>query len=209
MKPILLLITCLLLAGCGQNEGNNQEVLSKLDNLKSELAAHQSQPVRWATANKRSIEEAIYNWSRVKTEQSNNAEALTSKQKEDLQQYEVLQNQLARKSPGTRISPMTGLPANVGNPEEEKEYEALSQKVEAAEILVHDILERRAQLETQYRAQYTPENLVAEYVKDRFDLVVDSSEASFNRSAVLYSHSGEALDITEGVIKLFKEKTAK
>jgi hypothetical protein len=48
--------------------------------------------------------------------------------------------------------------------------------------------------------------LIAEYVKDRFDLVVDSSDERYSRSAVLYRTTGEVLDITDAVIKLFKEK---
>ena len=44
-------------------------------------------------------------------------------------------------------------------------------------------------------------------MKDRFDLVVDSSDERFSHSAVLYRTSGEVLDITEGIIKLFKERT--
>ncbi len=44
-------------------------------------------------------------------------------------------------------------------------------------------------------------------MKDRFDLVIDSSEMHSSRSPVLYRRSGETLDITEGIIKLFKEKT--
>jgi len=37
--------------------------------------------------------------------------------------------------------------------------------------------------------------------------VVDSSDERMSRSAVLYRTNGEAQDITDGVIKLFREKS--
>ena len=43
--------------------------------------------------------------------------------------------------------------------------------------------------------------MIGEYVKDRYDLVVDSSEK------VLYRSAGEVPDITEGIIAFFKEKS--
>jgi hypothetical protein len=43
--------------------------------------------------------------------------------------------------------------------------------------------------------------LTAEYAKDRYDVVVDS------REKVIYQNTGDAIDITEGILALFKEKT--
>jgi len=43
-------------------------------------------------------------------------------------------------------------------------------------------------------------------IDDRFDLVVDSSDEHLSRSAVLYRRTGEVLDLTDAIIKLFQEK---
>jgi len=216
MKPVTFLLAALLLTGCSKHNAVDREVLSKLDSLKSELQNQKNQPVRWAMANKREIESAVAEWSRAQADAAKEKETLTQKQKDDLHNYETLQNQLNQKRgygaffPGrpfaSAIDPRTGRPV-AG--EESEAVKALSKQVEAARALVDDILQHRYQIERQYNNQYNAADLVAEYSKDRFDLVVDSSEASFNRSAVLYSHAGESLDITEGVLNLFKDKTSK
>ena len=54
--------------------------------------------------------------------------------------------------------------------------------------------------------EFSTESLIAEYARGRFDLVVDSSDEHMSRSAVLYRTNSEVLDITDGVLKLFREK---
>ena len=216
MKPILLLLPCLLFVGCGKQNEVSREALSKLDGLKAQLetvktdlTAHQSQPVRWATANKRQIESAISEWSRVKAEEAKSKETLTPEQIDLVHKYEALSSEQMQKRMAQHRFPgmmQNGVPNTA---ESDKDYQALSEKVEAARTPIAEILQRRTQIYSQVNNQFKPEQLIAEYVKDRFDLVVDASEMSFNSSSVLYSHSGEALDITEGVIKLFRDKTAK
>lgn len=44
------------------------------------------------------------------------------------------------------------------------------------------------------------DQLVAEYAKDRFDLVVDKNDK------VLYRTAGEVPDITQGVLKHFRDR---
>jgi hypothetical protein len=83
----------------------------------------------------------------------------------------------------------------------EKEYEAMSKRVAEAKAPVAAIIDRRERQAAEYRQQYSIERLVAEYVKDRYDLVIDS------REKVLYQTAGEVTDITDGIIALFKEKT--
>ena len=108
------------------------------------------------------------------------------------------------------IDPATGLPQGFGsetNRASEKEYLALSVRIEQARGPIASILERRYRRAQQFRNQYTPDKLVADYVGDRFDLVIDSSDQySFNKP-VLHQSSGEVLDITDGIIKLFKQKS--
>lgn len=213
MKPILLLVPCLLFVGCGKQDEAGREALSKLDglkaqleNVKTDLAAHQNQPVRWATVNKRQIESAISEWTRAKTEEAKSKETLTPEQAEQVRNYEKLYADQMQKRMSQHRFPGMMPNGPVNTPESDKEYQALTEKVEAAKAPIADILERRNRLYSQINDQYKPEKLVAEYAKDRFDLVVDASEAVYNRSAVLYSHSGEAIDITDGVIRLFQDK---
>ena len=76
-----------------------------------------------------------------------------------------------------------------------------------AKAPIADVIERRNRQASQHRNRHSTDQLVAEYVKDRFGLVVDSSDEHFSSSAVLYRSADEVLDITDGVIKLFKQKT--
>jgi len=209
MKPITFLAVALLLAGCGKQDAADREVLSQLASLKSELAAHQSQPIRWATADKRAIESAVNEWNRQQAEAAKSQENLTPEQLDQVRNYEALSAQLMNKRFGQRRFAGLMPPGGPGNAESDKDYEALAHKVEAAQAPIADILKRRAEIYSKISDQHKVEQLIAEYAKDRFDLVVDSSEAGFNRSAVLYSHAGESLDITQGVIKLFQDKIAK
>ena len=209
MKPLVFLAAALLLAGCSKKDDTNREVLHQLANLKGELATHQSQPIRWATANKREIESAISEWTRSQTEAAKSKETLTPQQLEQVSNYEALSSELMKMGMSLRGFPGRPPSRYPFNTETNKDYEALSQKVEAAKAPIADILQQRSQLYSKYYGQYKAEKLIAEYVKDRFDLVIDSGEAIYNRSPVLYSQSGEAIDITQAVIKLFNDKTVK
>ena len=214
IKIFFLLATGLLFAGCGQPEDKNREVLNQIASLKSELAVRHAAPVRWALANKSEIQSAIYQFSRDKMELAKKTEALSPELEEKVRQYETLQGELSRKQMEKRMESMRhgfrGIPLpplGAGVAETNQDEEVLAQKVEAAKAPVAEIIERRRRLEAQFNDQTTVEKLVAEYVKDRFDLVIDGSDARYSRSAVLYQNSGEATDITVGVIKLFREKT--
>ena len=206
MKTYLLLAACLVLVGCDRQEQSNREVLSRLDALKSELATKQGDSVRWAFANKREIDSNVFQWSREKMEEAKKSEALPPETEQKVREYEALQSQLMQKemqARGIRLPPRVGLP-EVSAPDES--YEALSNRVTAAKAQIADIVERRSRQASQYRGQFSTESLIAEYAKGRFDLVVDSSDERMSRSAVLYRTNGEVLDITDGVIKLFREK---
>lgn len=201
MKTYLLLATCLILVGCGRQEENHREVLGKLETIKSELATQRGAPVRWAFANKSQIETAIFLWSRDKMEAAKKTEALPPEIEEKILQYEVLQTELMHMQAGTmrfRFPPRS--PASE-TPATDKDYEALSKRVAEAKAPVAAIVERRSRQAAQYREQYSINPLIGEYVKDRYDLVVDSNEK------LLYRSAGEATDITEGVLAFFKEKT--
>ena len=178
-----------------------------METIKSELAGKRADPVRWAFANKRDIDSAVSQWSRDKMEEVKRAEALSPEVEAKVRQYETMQAELVRKRMDT-MGFMLPPPRALGSeaPPADKDYVALSNRVAEAKAPIADILERRARQASQYRDQYSTDKLLAEYVKGRFDLVVDSSEERFSRSAVLYRTAGDVLDITDGVIKLLKEK---
>jgi hypothetical protein len=201
MKTYLLLATCLIVSGCGQ-EQNNREVLGKLADIKSELETRRADAVRWAFANKREIDFAVFQWSRDKMEEVAKSEALPPETEQKVRQYEALQTQLIHKEMELRGVMLRSEPSTSG-----ETYEALSNRVAAARAPIADIIARRGRQESEYRSRFSAEKLIAEYVQGRFDLVVDSSDEHISRSAVLYRTNGEVLDITEGVLQLFKEKT--
>lgn len=206
MKRYLLLAAFLILVGCGKPEPSNREVLAKLEAMKSELAARRGDTVRWAFANKREIDSAIFQWSRDRMEEVRKSEALPAETEEKIRQYEALQAQLMHRemeARGLRLPPRVSA---LQVPVADESISSLSNRVAAAKAPIADILERRSRQASQYREQYPTDKLVAEYAKDRFDLVVDSSDERTSRSAVLYRTNGEVLDITDGVIKIFKEK---
>jgi len=138
-------------------------------------------------------------------EEAKKAEGLSPEVEEQIHQYEVLQSELNKKQMEMRMSgSFSAQPPGSAAPAPDKDYEALTQKVAEAKAPNADVIERRSRLAMQYYNQYTTEKLVAEYVTNRFDLVVDSSSPA--GSAVLYRKSDEVLDITDGVIKLFKDE---
>ena len=206
MKTYTLLATCLVLVGCGRRDQNHREVLGKLEIIQSELATTRGDTVRWAFANKRQIDTAIFQWSRDKMEEVKKAERLSPEIEEKVFKYEALQTELMRKrmdATRLRLLPARGA---LETSAPDKDYEALSQQVAQAKAPVADIVDRRNHQASQYRDQFSIDKLIAEYAKGRFDLIVDSSDEHLSRSAVLYRRTGEVLDLTDALIKLFQEK---
>lgn len=209
MKTILTLAACLLLIGCGHQEASQREVLGKLDALKTELMTKkETEPVRWAFANKRAIETAISEWASRQAEEAKRTENLPADIEEKVRAYEAIQSELNRKRFESMNVGGVIRPLRYDSPNTNSDYIALSNKLVEARPPIASILERRSQTAARLREQFAADKLVAEYAKDRFDLVVDSSDMSFSsRSSVLYRKSGEALDITDGIIKLLEDKT--
>lgn len=207
-RSALALAACLILVGCGREEQRHREVLKKLETMESELVAKRGESVRWGFANKREIESVIFQWSRDKMEEARKSEALPPETEQKVREYEALQSQLMQKEMEARglrlrLPTAASVPA-ISAPDES--YETLSNRTAAAKAQVADIVERRSRQASEYRRQFSMESLVATYALGRFDLVVDSSDEHMSRSAVLYRTNGEVLDITDGVIKLFREK---
>jgi hypothetical protein len=205
MKTLLLLATCIILVGCGRQSESHREVADKAEAGERDGAVSRESSLRWATANRREIESAVNEWTRNKIEDTKKSEALSPEVEEKIRQFEALQSELTRRQMESMRMRLP-LPPGTGAASPDKEYEALANRVAEAKAPIADILDRRNRLASQYREQFATEKLIAEYAKDRFDLVVDSSDSRFSRSAVLYHKTGEVLDITDGVIRLFNEK---
>ena len=206
IKPYLLLILSLVVAGCSRQAQDNREVLAKLDEIKSDLAVKRPEKPRWALANKREIDSAVSQWNRARMEEFKKSEGLSPDIEEKIRKYEALEREFIQKQIASR---RLMLPPRAGAPEpavSDADYLTLSNRVAEAKAPVADIIERRNRQSSQYREQFTADKLVGEYAKDRFDLVIDSSEQTFGRSPVLYGATAEALDITEAVIRLFNQK---
>jgi hypothetical protein len=201
MRTYLLLTACLTLIGCGRRAENNREVLGELEAIKSELANRKGAPVRWAFANKHEIESVVFQWSRDKMEKAKASEALSPEVEEKIRQHEALQTELMQKRMEAMRLRFPPRASAAEAPATDKEYETLAGKVAEAKAPVAAIVERRNRQAAQYREDYSIDRLIAEYVRDRFDLVVDSNEK------VLFRSAGEVPDITEGIITFFKEKT--
>ena len=196
-----------MLVGCAHQKESQREVLGKLEAIKVELASKQPAAVRWAFADKREIESAISQWSMKQAEEAKRTEGLPADIEEKVRAYEAMQSELTRKRFESMRVGGTMRPIPYDSAITNSDYVALSNKLVEARAPIASVLERRSQTSARLREQFAVEKLVAEYAKDRFDLVVDSSDMGFSRNSVLYRKSGEALDITDGVIKLLEEKT--
>lgn len=154
---------------------------------------HQDAAPRWAIANKSQIDTAIYVWSRDKA-----SESFTPDEQAQIRKYESEQSQ-------KRVDALTKYftsrnPPDSPPPAPNKDVDTPS-KTPLAELV-----ERNARKMEEYRNQFSAEKLTAEFAKDHFDLVIDSGQIS-SHSVALYNKTGEVMDITDGILNLFKEKT--
>jgi hypothetical protein len=203
MKKCLLLLTCFVLAGCTREEQHHREVMNKLNALENNLAViggvSTNTSVRWAYANRSDINMAIFQWTQTKLDEAKKTEKLSPDQEAKVADYEKLRAELLyRPRPMPRPIFPGRAPAEPST--EDKEYEALAQKLSDAKVPVADIIDRRDRLAAQYRETYSVERIIGEYVNSRYDIVIDSNQK------VLYRSAGEVPDITEGVITYFKNK---
>ena len=206
MKAYLLPVLCLILSGCERPAANPPEAPAKPDAAKAEPAKQRGDTVRWAFVSKRESEMSISEWSRDMQEAARKAEVLTPEMEGKVRQYDSLQAEFNQKRmEGMRYRmPQPGMPGEI--PAQDKDLEALNHRLAEARAPIADLLERRSVQAAQFQKQYTVEKLVAEYAKGRFEVVVDSSDSGYGRSPVLYRSADEVLDITAGVLRLFKEK---
>jgi hypothetical protein len=139
-------------------------------------------------------------------EELKKSETLSPEIQEKVRQYESLQSELSRKRVEAMRQRLPGPGGMVPPSPSDPDYEALASRVAQAKAPIAEIIDQRNRRSTEFRAQFTADKLVSEYAKGRYDLVVDSSDQIFSRSPVLYRTTGEVLDVTDAVIRLFKEK---
>jgi hypothetical protein len=213
MKKYLLVAACLMLVGCTREADHQREIVNKLDTLQKDLVAGQNlnanpPPVRWACANKNDINVVIYQWTAAKAEEARAAEQLSPDVKTKIATYQALVAQLTQ----MRMShPSLMMPRPMMRPgqapeeptAEQKAYNELSEKAAAAKIPIAEIIDQRSRESTQLSQKYSVENIVAEYAKGKYDVVVESGLGS---RGVLYAASGDVVDITQSVISYFKDK---
>jgi hypothetical protein len=205
-----LSLALLFVFGCGRETEVENTVLKRLDEVKSQIAAQQSQPPRWVFANKRQIESAIFEYARTRSDTVKKAEKLSPDIEVQIARYEQLEGQLSRlrmeQMRARRGFPVAPYPFG-GEAMTNTDYLTLSNQVAEAKMPVADIIDRRAHQYSEFYNEIKVQDLVAEYAKDKYDLVVDSSDEQFSsQSKILFRKSGDATDITEGVIGLLKEK---
>jgi hypothetical protein len=168
------------------------------------------QPIapRWAIASKHEIDMEVFKWSREKMDTAKAADGLTPEIEEQISTYEKLQRVLTEKDMERRGYGAMRRPPGMPEPAEAKEdYQTLSNRVATMRVPIAAVLERRSRQAAKLRDEFSTEKLIAEYAKGRFDLVVDV-DPSFARGNVLYREAPETLNITDGVIDLFKKKAS-
>jgi hypothetical protein len=90
---------------------------------------------------------------------------------------------------------------------DDSDVQALREKIAAAKAPVASFIDRRDHQEALFREQFKIGPLIAEYVKGRYDLVVDSSGKQLSEDAALYHVDTEVPDLTEGILGYLKEKS--
>ena len=236
MKIHLLLLTGLLAAGCHQ-ESNQGELTARLKSLETEIAKMpRSAPVRWAIADREKIQSVLNAHAQAQSAALEKAEGVSPEIRAKLAEYETLNRELMEKwqlslptrfVPTRTLRPLPNLsdftvppvapaaaPPTIPSPPEvsaeAKAYAALGERVAAAKAPVAHIVDRRLKLFAKYHGHEFLEQLVSEYAKGRYDLVVEANGRTSSERSVLYnSAAGPPVDLTEEIIKSFREREQK
>jgi hypothetical protein len=209
MRFISIIICTVIFAGCTPSQAP-----VSLDPLKAdltrirELLEKRDATMRWAIMDRSQLQMATAEWARKRNEEETAKENLTPEVKQQIDKYNQLSADLSRfgsevtrrRMESMRTGP-PGMPPFMGDPRSDPEYLKLSEAVAEARRPIAEIIDRRAR--RQYELQYPIKELIEEYSKDRFDLVVDRMSVDHS---VLYRRTPEIPDITQGVIDLFRSK---
>lgn len=229
MKALPLFLLAALLGSARAADGN-LDINARLKALEDKVARLAGQtPPRWATADHDRLRSAIYALGREKLEAHKQTEKLTPEQAAQVERYEQLNRQLLHLPPRqfslpVRAASLPPLPpanltggqtpqlvAAVPPPpgkaanEADREREELARRVAEAKAPIAAIIERRNQISTRYNTSGFLENLVADFVKGRFDLVVNAGAHAPERT-ILYRASVNAPDLTDELLQFLRER---
>ncbi len=229
MKPLTLLLLAGSLGSACAADGT-LDVNARLKALEEKVARLAGQtPPRWATVDRDRLRTAIYALGREKLEAHKHSEKLTPEQAAQIEKYEELNLQLLRLPPRHLSLPARTAslppvpPANLtagqaaqlaaavppptkARTEADPEREELARRVAEAKAPVAAFIDRRAQISLHYNASDLLERLVADYVKGRFDLVVNADSRYSSDRTILYRASVNAPDITDEMLLFLRER---
>ena len=165
-------------------------------------------PIRLAVVDRSQLQMATSDWVRRRYEQEIAKEPITPAINAQLEKVSQLQDELRRLEQELirrRVESMRGGPPPLGPPPMDfrfdPQYQKLSEALAEARRPVAEIIDRRSRRQTEM--QYPLKELIAEYAKDRFDVVLDRP---FSEHSVLYRRAPDVVDITQGVLDLFRSK---
>ncbi len=225
--PLFLLATSLMSAAAAEG---NSDINARLKALEDQVARLAGQaPPRWATVDRDRLRTAIYALGREKLEAHKQTEKLTPEQAAEIEKYEQLNQQLLRLplrqfslpvrsavlpplppanltgGQAPRLAAAVPPPTKAAN-EADAEREELALRVAEAKAPVAAIIDRRSQISMRYNTSDFLEKLVADYVKGRFDLVVNVDSRYSGDRTILYRASVNAPDITDELMLLLRER---
>lgn len=229
MKPSLSVaaILALCLCACEKSGPTNVEIAGSLKALDEKLdaiskriesvEAEAGATPKWAVADGNRIRSEISMWNSKKTSEQRVEFVVPPELADAYAIYTGLSRQLGRKRDALMREKRQELEKVLGGDSrrhggypmfdghdletDDPEYHKLVDEVEAARIPVESILNRKSP--PSYESKYTKENLIREYAKGKFEIVVD---VSFENRDQVYSADSERLDITQAVIDLFESK---
>jgi hypothetical protein len=209
-------LTLLLLAGslgsvCAADGTLDVNARLKAPEDKVERLAGQAPP-RYAAVDRDRLGNAILAHGREKLEAHKQSEKLTPVQAAQIEKYEKLNLQLLRLDDNlmrqlVRLPPLVVPPLAPPTNDAGKEREELARRVAEAKVPVATIVDRRSHITARYNTGDFLERLIADYVKGRFDHVVNA-EPRHNSGGrtIFFRTTVAATDITDELLQFFRER---
>lgn len=205
-KYVLLAVAGVALVGCDHHDQDINGLVVKVGALEKEMAAIRSAqtnqvPLRVAVVDKSKVTHFLYQLQRDKAAEIKKADALALDVEAKISHYQSLQSQLSRMQTARSMRNMPR-PMGYETVPTDEEYNAMVQKVAEAKAPIADIADRRSSLSEEFMAKFSVDDLIEEYAKGRYDVVIDS----YSRDKLLYNKAGEMSDISDAVVAMVKER---
>lgn len=231
MRTLIILAAVMATLGCRREE-RQIDTSERIKMLEGEVAKlSRNAPARWAVADRTQITQAMATVAREKIEELKKKPGWPADLEGRLGFYNGLKSQTGwMQEQAIRMGGVPGLRTNTGIPPSfspassgpatngpqpprfavppppsypvgfEPGLEALKRNLAAAKAPIADFIDQSEAISTRYTGSEALSKLIAAYAQDRFDLVVDRNEK------VLYAGRSEPPDITEALIKFFRER---